>query len=435
MEKQTTPRFTFDEQIEGVAKLCVVGVGGGGGNAVDNMVREGLQHVEFVAINTDAQALKKTLVQHRIQAGKLLTKGLGAGMRPNVGQGAIEENAEEVERLLEGFDMCFVTAGMGGGTGTGGAPVVAEIAKKAGALVVAIVTKPFECEGTPRMAMAREGIEELKKHVDTLIVIPNERLLDISEQDTTLIEAFRRADGVLYDATRGIADLITCKGYINLDFADVVKTIEKAGTALMGMGTARGGENRAERATMEAISSPLMDGMSIRGARNILVNVTADKELGMKEATAATRLIQLEAGGDVEVIFGVVIDESLEDEFRVTVIATGFEAADAAGAGAVGETADAVLPGSRSGHAGAAGEHLISYKGEHSLRVLDKPAFQRRQPSQHKASPQPKETEEPTGNLRRVASDRSEDRRLKRPDDSKDFSEDAGPAFLRKMMD
>ena len=413
MEQHSSSRFTFDYSGEGMAKICVIGVGGGGGNAVNNMVREGLQHVDFVVMNTDSQALNDTLAPHRIQAGRVLTKGLGTGARPKIGAEAAEESVDEVEAMLHGFDMCFITAGMGGGTGTGGAPVVAEVAKRLGILVVAIVTKPFDCEGEKRMDMALEGIERLKEHVDTLILIPNERLLDIADDDTTLIEAFQRADAVLYNATRGIADLITCTGLINLDFADVRTTMKDGGTALMGTGTARDGENRAEQAAIEAISSPLMEGLSISGARNVLVNITAGRGLKIKEATAATQLIKREAGGDVEVIFGTVVDEDMGNEFRVTVIATGFWATNKA-------------EGTRTV---PLNEPYFDYKGEHSLKVLDIPAYERRGPASRRQSKPEGEEEKPTVSIRRLAApERDERRRVKRESSDQ-------PAFLRKMLD
>ncbi len=415
MEYEAGSRFAFDEHHEEVAKICVVGVGGGGGNAVNNMIREELQNVDFVVINTDSQALADTLAPHRIQAGHQLTKGLGTGARPKVGAAAMQESAEEVTAMLHGFDMCFITAGMGGGTGTGGVPVVAEIAKKMGILVVAIVTKPFDCEGNKRMDMAMEGIERLQEHIDTLIVIPNERLLDIADDDTTLLEAFRRADTVLYDATRGIADLITCTGRINLDFADVRTTMQDGGTALMGTGTARDGENRAEQAAIEAISSPLMDGMSISGARNVLVNITAGRGLRIKDATTATNLIRKEAGEGVEVIFGTVIDNNLDnDSFKVTVIATGF-----------GQTN--TMEGKR---AVKLNEPYFDYKGEHSLKVLDIPAYERRGPVERR-TPKPGEegsTADPVEVRQLNLSARDEVRRVRRESTDQ-------PAFLRKMMD
>ena len=328
MDQDISSRFSFDDAANEEAKICVVGVGGGGGNAINNMAQKGIHgSVEFVAINTDAQALSENQAPQKIQAGRTLTKGLGAGARPGVGAEAIEENSNEIEQAVEGYDMVFITAGMGGGTGTGGAPVVASIARNLDILTVAIVTKPFECEGARRMKTAREGIQLLRENVDTLIVIPNERLLDIADESTSLIEAFSKADEVLYNATRGISDLITVHGLINLDFADVKTTMKNGGTALMGAATATG-ENRAEKAATEAISSPLLDGLSIAGARNVLVNITSGSSLGIREATTATGVIQREAGDNVEVIFGTVIDDGMEDKLRVTVIATGFDDED-----------------------------------------------------------------------------------------------------------
>jgi len=264
--------FAFDDAENEEAKICVVGVGGGGGNAVNNMISKGITGVDFYAINTDSQALDANQAPFKIQAGRGLTKGLGAGARPGVGAEAIEESRHELEEALRGFDMVFITAGMGGGTGTGGAPIVAAICKDLGILSVAIVTKPFVCEGPRRSKSAEAGIDLLKQNVDTLIIIPNERLLDIAGEDTSMLEAFGKADDVLYNATRGISDLITVHGLINLDFADVKTTMRSGGTALMGAAMASG-ENRAERAAREALSSPLLDGLTINGARNVLVNI------------------------------------------------------------------------------------------------------------------------------------------------------------------
>ena len=408
-------KFAFDSAPKGAAKICVVGVGGGGGNAVDNMIREGLHDVEFIVINTDAQALRQSKATHKIQAGRQLTKGLGAGARPVVGADAIAENKDDVKAVLHDFDMVFITAGMGGGTGTGGAPVVAEIAQQLGILTVAIVTKPFECEGLPRMRVALDGLEHLRGHVDTLIVIPNERLLDIADDSTSLIEAFRRADEVLYNATRGISDLITVHGLVNLDFADVRTTIEHGATALMGSATANG-EQRAEKAAIEAISSPLMDGLSISGARNVLVNLTAGKSLGIREATTATSIIQKEAGDDVEVIFGTVIDDTMGDDLRVTVIATGF------GHQTKIPPATRMMTGNNDAFPG--------YKGEDSLKVLDIPAFERRGIAEPKARKAPDDTNEPKTHMKWInKSDLKGGPRPRRPD-----SNDP-PAFLRKMMD
>ncbi|HLT46405.1 MAG TPA: cell division protein FtsZ [Rubricoccaceae bacterium] len=367
-----TNRFTFDDGAQEEAKIRVVGVGGGGGNAVNNMLTRGIGGVEFVAVNTDAQALQANQAPIKIQIGRDLTKGLGAGARPSVGAEAATESQREIEAALDGCDMVFITAGMGGGTGTGAAPVVAQIAKKMGILTVAVVTKPFDCEGAKRFRTADQGIEALRQCVDTLIVIPNERLLDIADDDTTLVEAFEMADDVLYNATRGISDLITVHGLINLDFADVRTTMVEGGTAIMGSAVASG-TGRAEKAAHEAISSPLLDGVAIRGARNVLVNITAGPTLGIREATAATAVIQQEAGDEAEVIFGTVIDPAMGDDLRVTVIATGFDR-DVA----TGEVAPA--PRVRRTVTLDGGHAAPRYKGEASLRDLDVPAFERRTP-------------------------------------------------------
>ena len=415
MDHPGNSRFVFDDDAQDAARICVMGVGGGGGNAVNNMIDKGIQDVEFVAINTDAQALHANRASHKIQAGRALTKGLGTGARPNVGAEALGENHEEVESALHGFDMIFITAGMGGGTGTGGAPVVAEVARKLGILTVAIVTKPFECEGQRRMDVALDGIARLRQHVDTLIVIPNERLLDIADDATSLIEAFQRADEVLYNATRGISDLITVHGLINLDFADVRTTMQDGGTALMGAASATG-DNRAEVAAIEAISSPLLDGLSISGARNVLVNITAGRSLGIREATTATSIIQKEAGDDVEVIFGTVIDDALGDELRVTVIATGF---------------DKEHPRPATRRTVSLAPQSYDYKGEHSLKHLDIPAFERRGTLVTAMTDGlGEELDLPNGKTKRVQRDDLDERAERISKDNTDT-----PAFLRKMMD
>ena len=305
------------------AKIRVVGVGGGGGNAVNSMIDKGLVGVDFIAVNCDLQALDRNKSAHKIQVGKNLTRGLGAGADPSIGHRAVEEDREEIARALAGSDMIFVTAGMGGGTGTGGAPIVANIAKSMGALVVGIVTKPFHSEGKKRMAQSEEGIEDMKKQVDTLIVIPNQKLLDIIDRRTPLLEAFELANQVLYNATRGISELITVPGLINVDFADVRTVMREMGDALMGSGVATG-ENRSVEAAHAAISSPLLDGVSIAGAQGILINITGGKDMSLVEVDEATSVIHDAAGDDANVILGTVIDENMTDEVMVTVIATGF---------------------------------------------------------------------------------------------------------------
>lgn len=379
-------RFHFDEKGQENAKIKVIGVGGGGGNAINNMIRKGLSSVEYIALNTDAQALKSNEADLTIQVGANLTSGLGAGARPEIGREAVEENRHELDEAVDSADMIFITAGMGGGTGTGGAPVVAGIAKRKGILTVGVVTTPFACEGKVRMKYAMEGINELKKNCDTVIVIPNERLLDISNENTTLMEAFEMANEVLYNATRGISDLILMPGLINLDFADVKTTMIDGGAAIMGSATSTG-PDRAEVAAREAIQSPLLDGVSIRGARNVLVNISAGNNLGMRETTIATSIIQQEAGDDAEIILGTVLDETFDDELRVTVISTGFDIKDerskpklsAAGPRkAQDRTYMSGLPSSNQVSAAASPIGDVYYKGETNLKNMDSPAYMRR---------------------------------------------------------
>ena len=305
------------------AKIRVVGVGGGGGNAVNSMIKKGLHGVDFFAVNTDLQALQRNSAPNKIQIGKNLTRGLGAGADPTIGYRAVEEDREEIARSLTGSDMVFVTAGMGGGTGTGGAPLVANIARSLGALVVGIVTRPFHCEGKKRGAHADQGLEELRKQVDTLIVIPNQKLLDIVERNTPLTEAFDIANQVLYGATRGISELITVPGLINVDFADVRTVMREMGDAVMGTGVATG-EHRAVEAAHMAISSPLLEDISIAGAQGVLVNITGGSSLSLFEVEEATKIIQEASGEEANVILGAVIDDQMTDEIMVTVIATGF---------------------------------------------------------------------------------------------------------------
>jgi cell division protein FtsZ len=335
----------------GNARIAVVGVGGGGGNAVNNMVEQGMQGVDFIAINTDAQDLSSNKADYHIQIGAEATGGLGAGARPEVGATAVEESREEIAHAIEPYDMVFITAGMGGGTGTGGAPGVAAIARDLDLLTLGIVTRPFTCEGPRRMKAAEEGIQKLRVHADTLLVIPNDRLLDLAGEDTSLREGFWMADEVLYDATRGIVDLIVHEGLINLDFADVERTMKDGGMALLGMSTRfrlhqdqapnvrvrradaassdgtgdSDRSNKSEEAAIEAVSSPLFDGQSIHGADEALVNVTGGPSLGFREAMSAIEVIQSKAGEDCDVIFGAVIDEEMGSHFRVTVIATGLD--------------------------------------------------------------------------------------------------------------
>lgn len=313
----------LDTKPEYGAKIRIVGVGGGGSNAVNAMIDKGLEGVEFCVLNTDVQALERSDATLKLQIGKNLTRGLGAGADPEVGRKAVEEDREEIGRLLNGSDMVFITAGMGGGTGTGGASVVANIAKSIGALVVGIVTKPFSFEGKRRMKQAEEGIDELRKHVDTLIVIPNQKLLALVENTTSFTDGFSIANQVLYNATRGISELIIRHGYINVDFADVRTVMREMGDAIMGSGIARG-EHRAAQAAENAISSPLLEGISIGGAQGVLVNITGGRNMTLLEVSEATQIIHDAAGDDANLIFGAVLDDTMADEIMVTVIATGF---------------------------------------------------------------------------------------------------------------
>jgi cell division protein FtsZ len=311
------------EQNSLSARIKVIGIGGGGGNAVNTMIGAKLGGVDFMVANTDAQSLEASQAPVRIQLGGMVTKGLGAGANPEIGRRAALEDQEMIREYLDGSDMIFITAGMGGGTGTGGAPVLARVAREVGALTVGVVTKPFIFEGKKRMRQAEEGIEELKASVDTLIVIPNQRLLSIAAKTTTMLEAFHKADDVLLQAVRGISDLIITPGLINLDFADVRTVMAEMGLALMGASSASG-ENRAIEAAQRAISSPLLEDISIQGARGVLINITGGPDLCLHEVNEAASMIQEEAHDDANIIFGAVIDESLTDEIRITVIATGF---------------------------------------------------------------------------------------------------------------
>ena len=314
---------TLDKDELLSAQLKVVGVGGGGCNAIESMMAKGLKGVEYVAVNTDAQVLQMSSAHHKIQIGTNITRGLGAGADPNVGRKALEEDREKLTKILEGSDMVFVTAGMGGGTGTGGAPLVAAIAKSLGALVIGIVTKPFKWEGKRRMLNAEEGIHDLRRNVDSLIIIPNDRLLNILDRTVSAKTAFDKPNEVLYEATRGIADIITIPGIINVDFADVRSVMNSSGEALMGAGIANG-ENRAIEAAQKAISSPLLDGISIKGAKNILLNVTGSDDLTMQEIDEGNKVIYEAAGEEANVIFGWVCKEEMNDNVSYTVIATGF---------------------------------------------------------------------------------------------------------------
>ena len=325
MSDKPRVKFDFDSDFSDTASIKVVGVGGAGGNAVARMIEAGLSGVDFININTDAQVLSESKAIHRIQIGRKLTKGLGSGGDPSMGSAAVEEDLESIEEMIRGADMVFVTAGMGGGTGTGASPAVARIARDSGALTVGVVTKPFSFEGRQRMRVADEGIAQLRSEVDTLITIPNQRLFEVVDPDTPFGEAFRIADDVLLQATRGISDLITVTGLINLDFADVKSIMSGMGPALMGTGSAAG-ENRAEEAARAAISCPLLQEQEIAGAQGVLINLTGSSNMTLREVTTATDLITDAVGDSANIIFGTVMDENLDDELRITVIATGFGA-------------------------------------------------------------------------------------------------------------
>lgn len=313
----------FDTQTDQLATIKVVGVGGGGNNAVNRMIEHGVEGVEFIAVNTDAQALNLSKAELKLQIGGKLTRGLGAGANPEIGKKAAEESREQLEEVLQGADMIFVTAGMGGGTGTGAAPIIAQVAKEQGALTVGVVTRPFSFEGRRRSTQAISGIDALKSSVDTLIVIPNDRLLEIVDKNTPMLEAFREADNVLRQGVQGISDLIAKPGLINVDFADVKTIMYDKGSALMGIGVATG-ESRAAEAAKKAISSPLLE-TSVDGAHGILMNITGGTNLSLFEVQEAADLVTSAADEEVNVIFGSVINENLKDEIVVTVIATGFD--------------------------------------------------------------------------------------------------------------
>ncbi|MBF0461570.1 MAG: cell division protein FtsZ [Magnetococcales bacterium] len=317
----------FDQANQLEARIKVVGVGGGGGNAINNMIQSQLDGVEFIVANTDTQALARNLAPTRIQIGENVTRGLGAGAKPEVGMRAAEESQDRIREALTGADMVFITAGMGGGTGTGAAPVIAKIARELGILTVAVVTKPFSFEGKRRYRFAEDGLAELRKYVDTVITIPNQKLLGVVGKNTTILEAFRRADDVLNQAVRGITDLITVPGLINVDFADVRTVMDEMGQAMMGAAEASG-DTRALDAATHAISSPLLDDVSIHGARGVLINITGGYNLSLQEVDEAATVVRDMAHEDAIIVFGAVLDESMEDTVRVTVVATGIGTAE-----------------------------------------------------------------------------------------------------------
>lgn len=314
--------WDFDTNIDQFATIKVIGVGGGGNNAVNRMIEDGVEGVEFIAVNTDAQALNQSKAEIKMQIGTALTRGLGAGANPEIGKRAVEESKQQIQEVLQGADMIFVTAGMGGGTGTGAAPAIAEIARNLGALTVGVVTRPFKFEGSKRAKNANSGIDAMKEAVDTLIIIPNDRLLDIVDKNTHILEAFREADSVLRQGVQGISDLIALPGLINLDFADVKTVMSHKGTALMGIGIASG-EDRATVAAQRAINSPLLE-TSINGAKGVIMNITGGSNLSLYEVQKVADIVTTESHEELNMIFGSVINKNLKDEIIVTVIATGF---------------------------------------------------------------------------------------------------------------
>ena len=315
--------FEFDEAIDQGAVIKVIGVGGGGGNAVNTMIASNINGVDFIVANTDAQALRMNKAPEKIQIGSSLTKGLGAGANPNMGRDAAMEDRERMTQVLNGADMIFIAAGMGGGTGTGAAPIIAEVAREMGALTVGVVTKPFTREGKQRLGKAEEGIRELKKQVDSLIVIPNDRLLGLAGRSMSIVDAFKPSDDVLRQAVQGISDLITTSGMINVDFADVKAIMSERGMAMMGIGISAG-DNRAMEAATAAISSPLLEDIDISGARGVLVNICGSSKMTMDEYDAVSRIIHEKVHEDANIILGLVVDEGMEDRLKVTAIATGF---------------------------------------------------------------------------------------------------------------
>lgn len=363
----------FDTNLDQLATIKVIGVGGGGNNAVNRMIEHGVQGVDFIAVNTDAQALNLSKAEIRLQIGGKLTRGLGAGANPDVGKKAAEESREQIEEALRGADMVFVTAGMGGGTGTGAAPVIASIARDLGALTVGVVTRPFTFEGKKRATQAAGGIDAMKQSVDTLIVIPNDRLLEIVDKSTPMLEAFREADNVLRQGVQGISDLIAVPGLINLDFADVKTIMSNKGSALMGIGVASG-ENRATEAAKKAISSPLLE-TSIDGAQGVLMNITGGTNLSLYEVQEAADIVATASDQEVNMIFGSVINENLKDEIVVTVIATGFKE-------------DVIQPKAARPSFGAVKPGLNSVKREQPKRE-ENPQESLRQPAQ---AQQPEDT-------------------------------------------
>ena len=360
--------------IDGTATIKVIGVGGAGNNAVNRMIEAGIRNVDFIAVNTDRQTLNESKAGSKIQIGEKLTRGLGAGANPDTGAQAAEESKAEIAEVLKGADMVFVTAGMGGGTGTGAAPVVAATAKELGILTIGVVTKPFTFEGKKRLAQAERGVASLKGKVDTLVVIPNDKLLQVIDRKTSMIEAFRMADDVLRQGVQGISDLISVPGIINLDFADIKTIMLNQGMAHMGIGSASG-ENRAEDAAKQAIQSPLLE-TSIEGARGIIINITGGSDMGLHEINTAAELVQRSADPEANIIFGAVVDDSLGDELQITVIATGFEKEEEKRPGSQYE--NIVADAWRKRNMGTTASTTTSNNSDNNQNDLDIPTFLRK---------------------------------------------------------
>ena len=433
--------FEFEESATQNARMKVVGVGGGGGNAVNRMIEEHLEGVEFISVNTDAQALLNSKADVKIQIGKKLTRGLGAGARPEIGRQAIEENREDAKRVLGNADLVFVTCGMGGGTGTGAAPVICQLAREAGALTVGIVTRPFLFEGRKRMRQAEEGISEMRKHVDTMIIVPNERLLAVVGKGIPFHESLKKADEVLLHATQGISVLISETGLVNVDFADVRTVMQNGGSALMGTGIGRG-ENRAMEAAQQAIASPLLDNVSISGATGVLVNITGGEDLTLGEVHQINDIVHDAVGDDAEIIFGAVHEPAMMGEIRVTVIATGFDRVVQGGLGHGGAYGNASNGSTRqTGHQPFGGSHAGTHGGSHQPHsgvnqsaatsqpsvlpfptrdrpVAPRPATAPARPAWEGAAPRAPRTPPPSG-----------------PSSSSELDDMEIPTFIRRQMD
>ena len=421
---------TIDKEKPMSAVLKVVGVGGGGCNAIESMIARGLSGVEYIAVNTDSQVLRSSTATHKVQCGGSITRGLGAGADPNIGRKSAEEDRDQLAEVLSGSDMVFITAGMGGGTGTGAAPVIASIAKSIGALVVGIVTKPFRWEGKTRMMNAEKGIMELRQHVDSLIVIPNERLLNILDKATNAFAAFDKPNEVLYEATRGIADIITIEGLINVDFADVRAVMNSSGEALMGCGIASG-ENRAIEAAQKAISSPLLEGVNIKGAKSVLVNVTGSSSMTMQEIDEGNNIIFEAAGEEANVIFGVVKKEEMNDYISYTVIATGFDSARGNNYGSKISTAKKQTPTFPDNMRGGFTKNLFSDSENVDKDDLDIPTIIRM-----KSPKTPIEDDEEKNTPSGFAVENSRYSWAKERNEKKDDSnDDDSSSFLRMIMD